>query len=195
MGQIESQVRTTYSVKQCGELFQKAVREAQGVGSQVGRLAAKLMGNDNSGFYTPRDESPFSELNDDPPTFVVGAFIPKLQGGALGNGTHVHMYVWDRGSHRDVEFYSPHGFGGGMHASKLVKSCIATFGAATQASPAQQVSAPIPSAPSPSAIPAPPPVPAGWHGDPYRAHELRYWDGSRWTEHVSNGGVVSADPR
>lgn len=33
-----------------------------------------------------------------------------------------------------------------------------------------------------------------WHPDPYRRHELRYWDGARWSEHVSDAGVRSVDP-
>jgi hypothetical protein len=36
--------------------------------------------------------------------------------------------------------------------------------------------------------------PAAWHPDPFRRHELRYWDGARWTEHVSDRGQTSADP-
>ena len=35
---------------------------------------------------------------------------------------------------------------------------------------------------------------AAWHPDPTGRHELRYWDGSQWTEHVSDGGVVSSSP-
>ena len=30
--------------------------------------------------------------------------------------------------------------------------------------------------------------------DPTRADRLRYWDGSQWTEHVSENGGVDADP-
>jgi hypothetical protein len=33
----------------------------------------------------------------------------------------------------------------------------------------------------------------GWHPDPYRRHELRWWDGTTWTEHVSDQGVASVD--
>ncbi|QGG96492.1 phospholipid scramblase-related protein [Actinomarinicola tropica] len=32
-----------------------------------------------------------------------------------------------------------------------------------------------------------------WHPDPHGRHELRWWDGQRWTEHVSDGGVTSTD--
>jgi hypothetical protein len=34
----------------------------------------------------------------------------------------------------------------------------------------------------------------GWHPDPSGRHQLRYWDGSSWTDHVSDGGVVASDP-
>ncbi|MEQ1702255.1 MAG: DUF2510 domain-containing protein [Ilumatobacteraceae bacterium] len=36
--------------------------------------------------------------------------------------------------------------------------------------------------------------PAAWHPDPFARHQLRYWDGARWTAHVSNAGVTSSDP-
>jgi hypothetical protein len=35
---------------------------------------------------------------------------------------------------------------------------------------------------------------AGWHADPMGRNEFRYWDGSAWTDHVSNNGVVGSDP-
>jgi hypothetical protein len=37
-------------------------------------------------------------------------------------------------------------------------------------------------------------MPAGWFGDPSRRHELRYWDGQRWTEQVSDRGAQALDP-
>jgi hypothetical protein len=36
--------------------------------------------------------------------------------------------------------------------------------------------------------------PPSWRPDPSRRHDLRYWDGSQWTEHVSSDGVQSTDP-
>jgi Protein of unknown function (DUF2510) len=35
---------------------------------------------------------------------------------------------------------------------------------------------------------------AGWRPDPSRRHMYRYWDGARWTEHVSDPGVFGIDP-
>lgn len=37
-------------------------------------------------------------------------------------------------------------------------------------------------------------APAGWYRDPYRPSGSRHWDGQAWTDHVSHGGSVSADP-
>jgi len=33
----------------------------------------------------------------------------------------------------------------------------------------------------------------GWHQDPYHRHEQRYFDGSRWTEHVVDAGTQGLD--
>src|SRR5437867_2148920 len=41
-------------------------------------------------------------------------------------------------------------------------------------------------------VPAPPK--ADWYTDPTGRHQLRYWDGSQWTPHVSDDGVTAADP-
>lgn len=34
----------------------------------------------------------------------------------------------------------------------------------------------------------------GWLKDPSGRHEQRYWSGTEWTEHVSDGGVPGVDP-
>lgn len=53
--------------------------------------------------------------------------------------------------------------------------------------PSEVVSAPAqPAASTPS-------VPANWYPDPSKRYELRYWNGSAWTEHVATGGVQSTD--
>ena len=36
--------------------------------------------------------------------------------------------------------------------------------------------------------------PPGWRPDPTGRHEQRYWDGTRWTEHVSDDGQAALDP-
>ena len=37
-------------------------------------------------------------------------------------------------------------------------------------------------------------TPAGWYPDPFGRHELRYFDGGSWTEHVSSHGRAGIDP-
>ncbi len=63
---------------------------------------------------------------------------------------------------------------------------------------AAQVSEPEPEPqPEPAAEAAPAAesaVPAGWYADPSGRFELRYWDGTAWTEHVSRAGQQFTDP-
>jgi hypothetical protein len=40
---------------------------------------------------------------------------------------------------------------------------------------------------------APADVAAGWKPDPASRAELRYWDGIRWSQHVSTAGTPSID--
>lgn len=37
-------------------------------------------------------------------------------------------------------------------------------------------------------------TPANWHPDPTGRHQLRYWDGNGWTDHVSTNGQAGVDP-
>ena len=37
-------------------------------------------------------------------------------------------------------------------------------------------------------------TPADWYPDPSGRHEVRYWDGNAWTEHVSRAGQQYTDP-
>ncbi len=37
-------------------------------------------------------------------------------------------------------------------------------------------------------------APANWYPDPTQRHEYRYYDGTTWTDHVSDQGVTASDP-
>ena len=39
-----------------------------------------------------------------------------------------------------------------------------------------------------------PSVPANWYKDPSGRFEMRYWNGTAWTEHVATAGKQSIDP-
>ena len=62
----------------------------------------------------------------------------------------------------------------------------------TTAAPAAASASAVPAASTPAATSAA--APAGWYADPSGRFELRYWDGDRWTEHVSRGGTQHTDP-
>ena len=70
-------------------------------------------------YFTPRDDSPFSVLDDDKLTFSVGVTVPKFAGTGDGEVT-LHMYVWDRRTVRDVMLASPHTFASASSARKAV---------------------------------------------------------------------------
>ena len=36
-------------------------------------------------------------------------------------------------------------------------------------------------------------APASWYPDPAGRHQYRYWDGTAWTAHASDNGVVATD--
>lgn len=61
------------------------------------------------------------------------------------------------------------------------------------AAAAQSSTAPFSAAAPTTATGATPSVPADWYKDPSGRFELRYWNGTAWTEHVATGGTQSTD--
>ena len=121
MGEKQLEFTTSLSVKDCGMGFQNGIKEGRGASAKIGGLTAKLMGGESLSWYTPQDNSVFASLNDDRPTFTVGAGVPKAQ-GAHANGSNVEMYVWDRGGHREVVLWAHHSLTGAAHATKLMEA-------------------------------------------------------------------------
>jgi hypothetical protein len=127
MSDKAAKIETNLTVKQCAALFQASPKQLMSGAAKFQGFAAKLSGgNFTADFFTPTDSSPFAALNDDAPAFAAGTFI---RNGA--NGTHpteLHMYVWDRGSKREVAVIAGHGFmTGALHAKKLVQSLTQMF--------------------------------------------------------------------
>lgn len=121
MGEKRVEFKTSLSVRDCGEGFRSGITDGRGASAKIGGLMAKVMGGESLSWYTPRDDSPFASLNDDPPAFTVGVGVPKAQ-GAHQNGSNVEMYVWDRGGHREVALWAHHSLTGGAHATKLMEA-------------------------------------------------------------------------
>jgi hypothetical protein len=126
MGEKSVEFETTLSVKECGHRFRSGIVNGRGLSSRLGGFAAKMMGGESLSFYTPEDSSPFAALDDDRPAFSVGVGVPKAN-GAHANGTNVHMYVWDRGGHREVGLLAHHSIAGGAHATQLLTAVRSQF--------------------------------------------------------------------
>ena len=86
-------------------------------------------------------------------------------------------------------------FAWGVASSALSGASIAAaaseVAATTEPEPQQQASAAEPQQTQQAAASA---APAGWYADPSSRYELRYWDGTQWTEHVSRSGQQFTDP-
>jgi len=74
----------------------------------------------------------------------------------------------------------------------------ATTSATSLASDAGYATAAATSSPTAAGTPAgssaTPAVPAAWYKDPSGRYEMRYWNGTAWTEHVARGGQQFTDP-
>jgi hypothetical protein len=114
MGEKAVQFKTSLSVQECGERFRSGISSGRGVSSMIGGVYARLLGGESLDFYTPQHSPPGER-----PALKVGVAVPKAYGAHM-HGTNVHMYVWNRGSHRDVIVAADHSLAGGMHATKLI---------------------------------------------------------------------------
>ena len=118
MGEKHAEFRTSMSTQHCGAAFKSGIEDGRGTSARVGGVTVGLMGGESLSWYTPQDDSAFASLNDDPPAFTVGVGVPKALGHA--NGTKLEMYVWDRGTHREVILWAHHSVTGASHATKLM---------------------------------------------------------------------------
>ena len=117
---------TRLSTKECADVFRQAARSARGLGARSGEFAAKVMGKDQSGFFTPSFDSPFAGV-DGVPDFAVGVHVGKFVGGGTGAGTTIHMYVDEAQNNRRVQIVSPHGLTGGARSRRFVLKFLKAF--------------------------------------------------------------------
>jgi hypothetical protein len=118
---------TKLSLAECANLFQQTGNSLRGVRGRLLEAGAMLAGHsDRTGFYTPTFDSPFSRI-EGVPDFAVGVNILKFNAGAQGNGTHVHMYVDDRGEHRDVQLVAKHGLLDASRSARMVRKFFEAF--------------------------------------------------------------------
>ncbi|MBX6388681.1 MAG: TerD family protein [Frankia sp.] len=71
----------------------------------------------------------FRALDNDMPDFAVGVHIPTLTAFS-GGAVTAHLYIWERGSTRDVTLYSPFGLGGARRSRSVLRKLVAEYVAA-----------------------------------------------------------------
>lgn len=120
MGEKAVRVRTSLSVKECAEIFRHAPQQLMSGAAKFQGFLAKVQGGVfTADFFTPQESGPFAALDDDRPAFSAGTWIRN--GASPTNPTELHMYVWDRGSGREVLVIAGHGLVTGFtHAQRLV---------------------------------------------------------------------------
>ncbi len=163
---VDATFTTKLSVKACADAFKASAPD------QIGRLTP------GSRFFQPEEEvTPFSALETrEQATFMVGWNSTK--------GHSVIMAVYEREYHRDVRIESSYlGLAMRIRAKKTLDRL------------ARAVTSPAAGSTQPGRAAAPEGISAGWNLDPYEVFELRYWNGAKWTEHVSTGGVQAVDHR
>jgi len=125
----EQVIETQLSVQECAHNFKEIVEIAMsGFKNRKAARMAEAAGY-NPGFYKPQADSSLDafggvlgdEANGgDSPAFEIAAYVPTYSGCLQGEGAHIHMYVWERGSSREVIISSrPTSRGHRLHASKL----------------------------------------------------------------------------
>lgn len=125
-----------------------------------------------------------------PPPSVVSQ-LTKLAGAALAAQSDVTKQIErlaalrDQGALTDAEF-----------AAKKAELLGPTTPSVEPGAATAHLTGPPPFSPPPPPPPPPRPstTPAAWAPDPHGRYELRYWDGTAWTGHVSTGGVQTTDP-
>ena len=82
----------------------------------------------------------------------------------------------------------------GAPSGAAAPSTSVGYAAASSGSPAAAAASPATAELADAGEPGQPLPPADWYADPSGRYELRYWNGSDWTEHVARKGKQFTDP-
>jgi hypothetical protein len=127
MGQRGVVFTTTLTVQDCANVFRAAGESARSGIAKMFEVGAAAAGHgDRTGYYTPS----FNSRSGGAPDYAIGVNILKFSAGAQGNGTHVHMYVDDKGDTRTVQLVSKHGVMDGGRSAKYTRKFLEQFQAA-----------------------------------------------------------------
>ncbi len=117
---------TTVTIKACADLFRQGHQSTRGTTARLTELLDKAGRQGLAEFYTPTDDDPFASV-DGVPDFSVGVQILGGIGGVRAGGTPIHMYVFEHGSHRQVQLVSTYTITGGTGAARVVRRFLEQF--------------------------------------------------------------------
>ena len=96
--------------------------------------------------------------------------------------------------HAPAAVEEPAGWGAAPEPEVVAPVATSTYQPAAEAVEPMPMAEAEPAADSTQVIQQVTTTPAGWYPDPSGRFELRYWNGTAWTEHVARGGQQYTDP-
>lgn len=129
MKTVGAQITTRLDVDVLTHRFQMTAQKLHGFKAKLGSAGRSMAQSapDDGGFhYFAPNTSGSAGFAGVMPTASLGASIPKFAGTG-GGATVVHMYIWDRGSTRQVEVLVPHTIGSGSSAKKALHRMVAAI--------------------------------------------------------------------
>lgn len=129
MKAITEEFVTDLSVSQCADAFRVGARASFGGMRKFQAFTASMADRPKAEFrfFTPEKDPVFGELNDDPPTWTAAAAVPGLNKLAGMVEMVVHIYVWDRESHREVVLYAPYATGDKGSTQRVLRRIVQEF--------------------------------------------------------------------
>jgi hypothetical protein len=120
---------------------------------------------------------------------------PKLVAAERsGEVTGGYGSAWGGGSYPPPRSYEPPSSSYGSTAPTETHGSGSSGGELSSGPPAYPGTQVPPAGSPPGSPPGAVSTPPSWQPDPAGRHEYRYWDGTSWTEHVSDSGEQTTDP-
>jgi hypothetical protein len=122
----EMSFNTKKTLNECAIAFHSAVKKSYSPGRKLLRGASALR-DDVGGleFFTPTPSGP--NAAGERPDLQLGAFVPGMSVWHGATRLEIHMYVLDRGDHREIHLMSPYQTGAGGSIGRLIRAVGENF--------------------------------------------------------------------
>lgn len=129
MKAITEEFVTDLTVADCADVFRRGAQASYGGIRKLQAFTASMADRPRAEFrfFKPEQDPVFGEVDDDPPTWTGAAAVPGLNKLAGMVEMVVHIYVWDRGSHREVALYAPYATGDKGSTQRVLRRIVQEF--------------------------------------------------------------------